>query len=541
MSRELIVIAKTNVNLDILNEEKTSFNNGNTDSLVGILASERVQIKPLFEVEHIQPAHSLAFESKAELPDLSKYYEVNAPDEKLEELVKQLCSHELVEDAYIKPAAELARLTAGESIKDVAPLATPDFSIRQGYLDEAPGGIDARYAWSFPGGKGNGIKIIDIGGAWRFSHEDLRENQGEVIEGTSSSDIGWRNNGTAVLGVISGNDNSLGVTGISPEAKVNGISFFEQGTSRKNTSKAILQAANTLNPGDIILIGIQRPGPRFGGQTDEDHKVFIPIEWWQDDFDVIQFATAKGIIVVEIAGNGAANLDDELYENRFNRNHRDSGAILVGAGAPPPGTHDRDHGPDLSRLEFSNYGSIVDAQGWGREVTTSGYGDLQGGNNEDLWYTDLFEGTTCAAAIVVGTISCIQGIIHNIGENPLGSERVRELLRVTGLTSRQNDAPTRPRTQNIGNRPNLRELIPAAIAIYHYVIIPDWWNEEEVCNGDDMGILRPSAEELGLTVEIIAIQNDPSFDHGEVVHITPPAGTIIKRGSTVTVSINYLG
>ncbi|MGE7920609.1 hypothetical protein ACQKM9_16975 [Viridibacillus sp. NPDC093762] len=43
-----------------------------------------------------------------------------------------------------------------------------------------------------------------------------------------------------------------------------------------------------------------------------------------------------------------------------------------------------------------------------------------------------------------------------------------------------------------------------------------------------------------MTVEFIVIQNDPSFDHEEVVHINTPAGTIIKRGSMVTVSINYL-
>ena len=48
----------------------------------------------------------------------------------------------------------------------------------------------------------------------------------------------------------------------------------------------------------------------------------------------------------------------------------------------PPGTHGRNHGADRSRLDFSNYGALIDAQGWGREVTTCGYGDLQGGANE---------------------------------------------------------------------------------------------------------------------------------------------------------------
>ena len=94
---------------------------------------------------------------------------------------------------------------------------------------------------------------------------------------------------------------------------------------------------------------------------------------------------------------------------------RDSGAILVGAGAPPPGTHGRDHGPDRSRLDFSNFGARVDAQGWGEEVTTCGYGDLQGGTNEDLWYTDTFSGTSSASPIVVGALGCLQGVLRARG------------------------------------------------------------------------------------------------------------------------------
>ncbi|WP_251033121.1 hypothetical protein [Bacillus sp. ISL-7] len=86
-------------------------------------------------------------------------------------------------------------------------------------------------------------------------------------------------------------------------------------------------------------------------------------------------------MVEEAARNGAENLEDEIYQNKFNRSHRDSGAILVGAGAPPPGTYGRNYGPDRSRLEFSNYGAIVDVQGWEREGTTTGDADLQGGVN----------------------------------------------------------------------------------------------------------------------------------------------------------------
>ena len=43
----------------------------------------------------------------------------------------------------------------------------------QGYLDAAPRGIDARYAWRFPGGDGAGATVVDLEQGWDFDHEDL--------------------------------------------------------------------------------------------------------------------------------------------------------------------------------------------------------------------------------------------------------------------------------------------------------------------------------------------------------------------------------
>ncbi|UCG37523.1 MAG: S8 family serine peptidase, partial [Candidatus Bathyarchaeota archaeon] len=170
--------------------------------------------------------------------------------------------------------------------------------------------------------------------------------------------------------------------------------------------------------------------------------------------------------------NGRENLDDPIYDvnpappdgpfpswwiNPYKRKPLDSGAIVVGAGAPPPGTHGRNHGPDRSRLDFSNYGSLVDAQGWGREVTSCGYGDLQGGSDKDLLYTDTFSGTSSASPIVVGALGCVQGFCRAKSKTLWTPATARTMLRATG--SPQQDAPTRPATQRIGNRPNLRQLI----------------------------------------------------------------------------------
>ena len=100
---------------------------------------------------------------------------------------------------------------------------------------------------------------------------------------------------------------------------------------------------------------------------------------------------------------------------------------------------------------------MIDAQGWGREVTTTGYGDLQGGSSEDLWYTDTFSGTSSASPILVGVAASIQGMAKARGHPPIAPADFRSCLRSTG--SAQQDAPGRPATQRIGNRPNLRQLV----------------------------------------------------------------------------------
>ncbi|MCM1981794.1 tachylectin-related carbohydrate-binding protein [Lyngbya confervoides] len=468
-SRELVVIVKPEIHLRAHPETLTSRNASDVSSLNNLLSSEHIVLEPLFGLSEdrlIERSRSPR-ESFAPVDDLSTYYRVKADDDQLDRLAELLRAEAGIETAYVKPAAELADvINPMKASRAAIPRITPQFRSRQAYLDAPPAGINAEYAWGLPGGNGNNVQIIDIEGAWRFSHEDLLQNQGGVVGGTPIDDIDWRNHGTAVIGEFSGDQNNFGIVGICPGARVSAISFDGIGTAN-----AIRQAADRLQPGDVILIELHRAGPRFDFQGRLDQRGYIAIEWWPDDFAAIRYATNRGVIVVEAAGNGAENLDDGLYEtnpgwfgpqwrNPFNLANLQSGAVVVGAGAPPPGTHGRNHGADRSRLDFSNYGSRLDAQAWGREVTTCGYGDLQGGSDEDLWYTDEFSGTSSASPIVVGAIACIQGILRAQGNPPLTPLQAQQALRNTG--SPQQDQPGRPRSQRIGNRPDIRAMLARA-------------------------------------------------------------------------------
>jgi subtilase family protein len=491
--RELVVMADPDIRLRATSDGIASQAEADIGSLAEFLADESIALEPLFGISEDRlewQAAQLSAAAEQRIPDLTPYYRVRAPDTRLDDLAKRLAELPTVMAAYVKPATEPAAVLDRDDVPvtQVAPPATPDFSARQGYLRPAPEGVDADWAHTQPGGIGTGVQIVDVEGAWQLSHEDLLQNMSGVIAGTPTNDLSWRNHGTAVFGEFGGDVNGLGIVGISPAANARGASIFPS----VGSAGAIRAAADHLNAGDIILIELHRPGPRHGFAQRLDQAGYIAVEWWPDDFAAIRYAVARGVIVVEAAGNGAENLSDALYDqpgpgfpsswqNPFNVANPSSEAVMVGAGAPPPGTHGRDHGPDRSRLDFSNYGARVDAQGWGREVTTTGGrgpnpGDLQDGSDETVWYTDTFSGTSSASPIVVGALASIQGILDARGLARLTPARAIDVLRTTG--SPQTDAPGRPATQRIGNRPDIRAAIAAlAPAVVSSGIATQYWNE----------------------------------------------------------------
>ena len=93
--------------------------------------------------------------------------------------------------------------------------------------------------------------------------------------------------------------------------------------------------ASHMRPADVILIEQHTPGPDAGPCPPTfcncSQWAYVPVEWNQAEFGVIRSATARGIVVIEPAGNGGQNVDDPRYLDRFNLGVRDSQAIMVGA------------------------------------------------------------------------------------------------------------------------------------------------------------------------------------------------------------------
>lgn len=445
---------------------------GSADELSGLLAATGARMTPLFgREEHELRAEiaALPADIAAAAPDLSVFYRIDVPVDRMQELAERIRTMSFVYAAYIQPPVEPPVVMTPTPNPLPPPAVTPDFTSNQLYLGPAPDGIDALFAWTLEGGQGDGVEIIDIETAWRFTHEDLTQNQGGLVGGTVIDDLGRRNHGTAVIGVFGGDDNGIGVKGIAPNANTRAMSHADL-----SVDAAIMAAANLLSPGDIILVEAHAPGPRFNFTSPDGEKGFVAMQYFPAVFQAITFATVvRGVIVVEAAGNGSEDLDDHLYslpqpqqgippQTPFDRTQVDNGSILVGAGAPPFGTHGRTtapdgtpNGPDRSRLPFSNFGTCVDAQGWGLEVTTCGFGDIQGGgpDDEDRSYTDQFNGTSSAAPIVAGALACIQGVLKAAGKPLLTPITARQMLRTFG--SVQQDAPSFPAIQRIGNRPDL--------------------------------------------------------------------------------------
>ncbi len=419
---------------------------------------------------------------------LTQYWRVDLRDrpEPVEELSKRFGRLAGVELAYAEKVVSDPVVNAGNDT----------FNGQQNYLDAAPTGIDARWAWTQAGGEGQGVGIVDLEQGWRLGHEDFAGKSPTLIFNQNRDGTGGYvgNHGTAVMGVLAADDNTRGVVGIAPTiASLRATSHWD-GATALHVADAIVAALPTMQAGHILLLEVQRDA------------LLLPTETDVGDFDAIRLATARGVIVVAAAGNGGNDLDawmDGAGRFRLRRGHadfRDSGAIMVGAARSA-----LVNGNSHARAGFSNFGSRIDCYGWGENVTTCGYGDLTPMAAIDASYTATFNGTSSASPVVVGAAALTQSMYRQATGTMLSPGQMRAIL--------SNPANGTPQSAtvagNIGVMPNLRRIGTVALGL-----VPDVYLRD---SAGDAGVV-PSGGALSTSPDVIvrpAQEPNPTIAFGE--------------------------
>lgn len=329
---------------------------------------------------------------------------------------------------------EIAFVEGGPTPPPAAPTGTNPRATNQGYLDAAPKGIDARWAWV--NATGQSVGFVDLEQGWTLTHQDLSAAKITLISGLNHAFPG---HGTAVLGEVAAVDNNLGVVGIDFAGRARVISQWRT-ASNYDTAAAILAASQAMAAGDVLLLEAQTTYSTTG-------QAFVPVEVEDQVFAAIQVAVERGIIVVEAAGNGSVDLDTfrtvagKAILDRNSADFRDSGAIMVGAASSS--TPHR-------RMNFSNFGSRIDCYAWGENVETCGDG---GTGNANATYTSGFGGTSSASPIVTGAALLIQSWARAQGRR-YTPRQMRDLLSDSQLNTQSAAS-----ADEIGVMPNLRKIL----------------------------------------------------------------------------------
>jgi serine protease len=351
------------------------------------------------------------------LADLTLYLELRGGD-----LTRRGAA--LVGDPRVE-AAFFALAPVDPPDEDIPPT-TPDLSADQTYTADAPAGLGWREVAEWAGGDAGNVALADLEYGWNPTHEDL---EGLV---PTTHDWGWQSgyypcHGTLVLGQLAAGDNGYGVTGLVTGAEIMMASPYDDVEREYNIAASVDGISQLMDPGDVLLIEQQAYA----------NGSYAPVEVAPDVWDAISLAVAGGVVVVEPGGNGAANLDASAWDGWFDREIRDSGAIMVGGGAwPDSGYEARTWLPG-----GSSYGQRVDLQGWYGGITTTSYDPDRDPycSSPDLFfvdgdqaYTSSFGGTSGASPMIAAAAAVANSVAVEVRGMPWDPMDLRAAFVETG-------------------------------------------------------------------------------------------------------------
>lgn len=188
-------------------------------------------------------------------PDLSLWFTVQVPGGRaaLAEALNAFNADPVVEIAHPAPKVELATISPDRPATTAVPVpgSTPDFTGQQDYLYDTPVGLDAPAAWAVSGGKGTGMKFIDVELGWVEDHEDFTAANFFHLGG-APEEPGYGDHGTAVLGEVVGTHNSYGIDGFAPDVNFGMVAIDID--DWPVVPQYFQEAVDTLDAGDVWLI-----------------------------------------------------------------------------------------------------------------------------------------------------------------------------------------------------------------------------------------------------------------------------------------------
>jgi hypothetical protein len=368
-------------------------------------------------------------------PSLQPYLRAQACSaDETRKLVQELMEHCLAAPGTIELQGDECGKDLGEKAAFQAPASLTTSLVRdrfaeQTYLqDRRCGGVDALAAWRLAGGRGDGVRIVDIEPGGLPSHPDLPR----VKRLTSPPQVAVPESRAAhtaeVLGVICASNDRRGVVGLASDADV----MLAQATLEDDVLhplNVLRFAVSQVVPPAVVVVPMTVALPRVDRPSMAGDVLLeqVPLEAWSIGRAVLEIARRRGIYVVMAAGNEGHCLDSRMNLAPAAEPRGQSDAIVVGAALP-----DSDE-----PLAVSGNGIRVDVSCWGGGVTTSTIDSITGaaGHRRD------FGGTSAATAIVAGCVACIAGILHANGYPQASPAEIRRLLVRTGHWSSRGLGP----------------------------------------------------------------------------------------------------
>lgn len=175
------------------------------------------------------------------------------------------------------------------------------------------GALNTADAWRTTRGAGITVAVLDTG--VDDQHPDLKDNvlpgKDMIGFGAGRGDRPWARHGTAMAGIIAGHGHGAGaadgVLGVAPEARILPVRVILEATD-KARKKARASRAGALaegirwaadNGADVINLSLGDDSKSAHAESAEDAAV--------------QYALAKGVVVVASAGNGGEKGDHISY------------------------------------------------------------------------------------------------------------------------------------------------------------------------------------------------------------------------------------